>query len=38
MGARISQEKGFVDHFLEERIDLEGTLAQVDRLIAIGHC
>lgn len=33
MGARISQEQGFVDHFLEERVDPEGMLSQVDRLI-----
>ena len=33
MGARISSESSFVDHFLEGRVDPEGTLAQVDRLI-----
>jgi len=33
MGARISREASFVDHFLEGRVDPSGTLAQVDRLI-----
>jgi IS5 family transposase len=33
MGARISKESSFVDHFLEGRVDPEGTLSQVDRLI-----
>ena len=33
MSDQISTEKGFMDHFVEKRVDEDGFLSQVDRLM-----
>jgi hypothetical protein len=33
MSDHISTDKGFMDHFVESRVDADGFLSQVDRLM-----